>query len=462
MSEQVSTPLRTEIDRSRKGIETDSHSERLLSTMGNALSVEASALLRRIAGECENQKLLDLRLSDARTLFSPEEQRLLNDIENEACERPASVKSHTVIILKATRLCNLRCTYCNSWREGPGQVMELDILARVLRDALLAPGLNFLDIVWHGGEVTLLDTIYLTRALWIQEHYRSPRITVAHSIQTNATRLTPGWVAFLKDYEFSVGVSVDGPPEVHDARRKNIAGKGSWKDVKRGIDLLGDANVPFGVLAVVDECVIKTGAERYLEYLSKLGVFSVALLNVLPPNDPGSSNTTRYLEWDVYQAFMCDLFRRWWKSYRQTLVIRELQSLVEAVEHGTTGLCLYGQNCMGQYLTIEPDGRVSACDKYVDDQAFTFGSLKEGNLSALLHNSTNLRAAVVHVDSLKTSVSRCDYYKYCKGGCPHDARLNRLHHTTTDSECCGLHLLLEEISSVVGTNQNNERKVNEN
>src|ERR1700722_14762263 len=176
------------------GCDEGPHVNRLLDQMAAALSPTAAMLLRRIAAQSGNRSVLSLRLSPASDFFSLAEESLLTAIDEEQRVRPASLRGRTILILKATRLCNLRCTYCNSWREGPGQIMELDVLARVIRDALLAPGIDALDIVWHGGEVTLLDPKYLQRALWVQERYRRPGIDVTHSIQTNATRLNLKWI----------------------------------------------------------------------------------------------------------------------------------------------------------------------------------------------------------------------------------------------------------------------------
>lgn len=433
------------------------HYNRLTQTIGTVLSSDSSDLLADIAAQYEDPNYLELRFTPASELFSTQEVELLNSLEATCVPELSRVKSRTVVILKATRLCNLRCTYCNSWRDGPGQVMELDILARVLRDTLTAPTLKALDIVWHGGEVTLLKPSFLKRALWIQERYRPPDVQVFHSLQTNATRLTEEWIAFLKQYGLNVGVSIDGPPEIHDARRLTKSGNGSWKEVKRGIDLLRVSGVPFGVLAVIDQRVISCGAQRYLEYLSQLGVSSIALLNVLPPNNPDSLNPTSYLDWDAYQAFMCDLFKHWWSDYRNVFILRELQALVDAVKTGSTGLCLYASNCMGQYLTIEPDGRVSACDKYVGDSDYSFGSLRDTNLSVLLDNSRNLSRAISLVDSLKEAVTECEFFGFCKGGCPHDTRLNTTHLGLPAIGCCGLNNLLKVIVSTVTGDKETEK-----
>ena len=78
------------------------------------------------------------------------------------------------VIMKATRLCNLRCTYCHSWRSGPNQKMTFDVLAHSIHGALRDPSVGYVDFVWHGGEVTVLPVEFYRKALWLQERFRRP------------------------------------------------------------------------------------------------------------------------------------------------------------------------------------------------------------------------------------------------------------------------------------------------
>lgn len=389
----------------------------------------------------------ELRLTPPEKILRPAEIAALRECDERSAPVAGAVPRQLVVIVKATRLCNLRCTYCNSWREGPGQVMPFPVLAALTRDVVTNPTVANVDFVWHGGEVTLLSPEYLRKAIWLQEYYRRPEIEIANSIQTNATKLNDRWIQLLRELRISVGVSIDGPPEVHDLRRVHADGAGSWKDVKRGIDLLRENEIPFGALAVVDECVIRLGAEAYLGYLVDLGVQQVALLNALPPNTEACQGNAAYLPHQRFTEFLRDLFRAWWNGFRQSIEIRELQALVDAVTRGATGLCIFSrQNCMGQYLTVEPEGGVSACDKYVGIPEYEFGDIRGLELSRMLLQSKRLEQAKADVAAKKKRLEGCPHYRVCFGGCPHDIRLSERYQQSWTSECCGMSALIEDIS----------------
>jgi uncharacterized protein len=222
--------------------------------------------------------------------------------------------------------------------------------------------------------------------------------------------------------------------------------------VKRGIDLLREFEIPFGALAVIDECALELGAAAYLRYLVDIGVTQVALLNALPPNTENCAGTANYVPHDRFTSFLRDLFSAWWSTAHDAIEIRELQALVEAVSRGTTGLCIFNDNCMGQYLTIDPNGDVSACDKYVGDPAYMFGNLRERNLNEMLEQSTTLAAARAGVAAQKRRMSACPHYKICFGGCPHDVRLSEKYRPEWQPDCCGLSELIDDISQAVSGN----------
>ncbi len=424
--------------------------ERTLAQLEPLVSEKSLGDLQAILA-MERSAVWDLHLTPIEEVFSAQERSTLETMTPQPYGR-SGLKRQMVIILKATRLCNLRCTYCNAWREGPNQIMEFSVLAKLIREILATQQVQNVDFVWHGGEVTLLPTSYLKKALWLQQHYCLPQTTVANSIQTNATRLTPEWLSFLRDYGFGVGVSIDGPPEIHDKRRVTKSGRGTWRDVKRGIDLLREFEIPFGALAVIDECALELGAAAYLRYLVDIGVTQVALLNALPPNSTDCAGTAAYVPHDRFTGFLRDLFAAWWSTARDAIEIRELQALVEAVARGTTGLCIFNDNCMGQYLTIDPNGDVSACDKYVGDPAYMFGNLRERNLNEMLEQSTTLAAAHAGVAAQKRRMSACPHYKICFGGCPHDVRLSEKYRPEWQPDCCGLSELIDDISLAVSGN----------
>lgn len=415
-----------------------------LQSIESRLDDRLATVVRSLATQY-GEPLLGLREICPNDILSTEEVGLLEQIESEAVAPPSLPQETLVIILKATRLCNLRCSYCNSWRAGSGQVMDFEILARLMRSTLATPNLRHLQIVWHGGEITLLKPEYVRKALWLQERYRRGGTKVDNCIQTNGTRISREWVELLRDYRIAVGVSIDSSPELHDSRRLTKNGKGSWDAAQAGIARLADGDVDIGLLAVIDEDALAMGAATYLEGLAAQGVTGVAVLNALPANEADRANSAAYLNWDRYVAFMREMFAIWWDRYRDAFDIRELSALITALRGQRHGLCIYDGNCMGKYVTVEPDGRLSACEKYVGNRGYDFGRLGNRSIAEAFGASTTLRAAVEAVDAQKRAAEKaCDYFTICQGGCPHDA-LNNARFGQAGSGCCGLRSLIEDM-----------------
>jgi uncharacterized protein len=338
-----------------------------------------------------------------------------------APDPPAGGVPVLTVIMKATRLCNLRCTYCHSWRAGPDQTMTFEVLARSIRDALRDPSVRWVDFVWHGGEATVLPVPFYRKALWLQERFRRPGQTVLNTVQTNGTRLTDEWLAFLREHDVGVGVSLDGPPEIHDARRVDARGQPTSTRVRAGLERLRTAGIErWGALMVVDELVREAGARRLLEYLAEIDVRRVALLNVLPENTaPGEAHRGDYLPFPRFVEFLRELFREWHAGFRDRLSIRELADLAGQLEGGHPQICVFAGDCFGTYLTVEPTGEVSACDKYIDDGEYRFGHVLETGLTGA---QLSERLAAVRADNRAATgrMRSCRWFGVCHGGCPHD------------------------------------------
>src|SRR5262249_43774159 len=105
----------------------------------------------------------------------------------------ATARTQFVMVMKATRLCNLRCSYCHFWREGTGEIMPFSILARTIRAVLRPTSTQAVEFVWHGGEATLLPLSYFEKAMWLQEKFRRPGQLVNNTLQTNGVRLDDEW-----------------------------------------------------------------------------------------------------------------------------------------------------------------------------------------------------------------------------------------------------------------------------
>jgi len=337
-------------------------------------------------------------------------------------------------------LCNLRCSYCNAWREGPNQIMPMDVVERTTKEALQLPWMRKVDFAWHGGETTLLKVDYFYRALEFQSKYRGDRI-VENIIQTNATLLDDKWISIFKDGNFQVGVSIDPPPERHARERKTKGGRDSWQATIDGIRQLEAAHIRYGALVVVNEELLDYGAERFLACLAEYGLTSVGLLNVVPDNRDPSKKEPNYLGWNSFVQFLIDVYFAKQERYRH-LRIRELDSLVDNIVKGVPSICIYAGNCMGQYVTVEPSGEVKACDKYVYDNEYSFGELAASSLADILTGPAVASTRQEYFEQLEP-LKECQYFKYCNGGCPHDQYLRRRVDSSTEIRCCGLAPLVE-------------------
>ncbi len=383
----------------------------------------------------------------AEEILAPEEVEVYERLRAEP-DPDAGGQAVLTVIMKATRLCNLRCTYCHSWRSGPNQKMTFEVLAHSIRGALRDPSVGYVDFVWHGGEVTVLPVEFYRKALWLQERFRRPGQTVLNTVQTNATRLSDEWLAFLHDHDIGVGVSLDGPPEIHDARRVDAAGRPTSARVREGIERIRAACITrWGVLMVVDGDVCALGPRRLLEYLTEIGVKRVSLLNVLPENTPtGAPLKGDYLSFPRYVDFLRGLFELWWGEYRERIVVSDLADLSGQVGGAPAQLCIFAGGCFGLYLTIEPTGEVSACDKYIDDDEYRFGHVLESGLTGV--QSAERLAAVRRENARAVERMRdCRWFGVCHGGCPHDHYTSERRLPRYDGRCCGLAPLLDDIAA---------------
>jgi uncharacterized protein len=391
------------------------------------------------------------------SIFTREEIEVINKINPENYKGPY-IGDSIVAVMKATRLCNLRCKYCHSWKEGPNEIMKFDILVKSILGILNAEDMRVIDFTWHGGETTILPIEFYLKVLWLQHKYKSDKQVIKNAIQTNGTMLSDKWIKFLKKYDFSVGVSMDGPEEIQDKYRVDKLGRPTSQKVRASIKSLIENNINFGVLMVLDYELIKLGSERILSYLVDCGVKAVAILNVIPENTKaGQPIKGNYLDWDTYMTFLKDLFVLWFSKYKDKINVRELSSLLSNIENkgvNKNTICIYAGKCMGKYITIEPDGTVSSCDKYIGDSDYIFTNLKYLPLSVGMSGSKNLEN-VRHITAEETELldKSCKYFSICNGGCPHDFRLNNMYNKNFSNKCCGLSSLIEHMNDYLSINQ---------
>ena len=389
-----------------------------------------------------------LNAFDALELVHPEDLLPADCLDGLAIERPtASLEpvaepragksmdyaGYACVILKATRRCNLRCVYCHDWQELDSPIMPISLQLTLFRRLLREARFSVVDIVWHGGEPTLLGRARLQKALFLQRSFCDERHIIRNSIQTNATLIDDGWVSFFRRYRFRVGVSIDGPAELHDRTRCGVNGRPTFGLVRRGLRLLKEAGLLSGVIMVATPALVEAGASSILDFLESEGIASASILPVRPGSEPGSNGAT--LPVKDYVGFLIRLEAERRRRAGRGPRIREIETVRRAVNGTSAYHCELLGNCIGAFFAVEPDGRVWHCDKFAGDPAYELGNIRTHGFRSLQLGPAATRLRTGLAETLQ-GFSGCRYRHMCQGWCPHEHYVAGHHDGPAD--CCGL------------------------
>jgi uncharacterized protein len=391
-----------------------------------------------------------MRLRDEQApLLTPVEKRLVERLAGEqhrGVDAPGAMPFLTLIV-KGTRLCNLRCQYCHDWRTGRDQRMPFNVLAHVVARALGDPAHRVVNFIWHGGETTVLPIAFYERALLLQSRFRQPGQTVRNSIQTNGTRITADWARFLRANEIAVGVSIDGPREIHDKTRRYASGRGSFDDVLRGLSLLEEHGVDHSVLMVIDEEAYSLGPEAIFSFFAEHRIKSFGLLAAKPTNQPDAAPLTpaeHYVDPTRFMRFLAKLSDIRGEHGDRAIQIRELDVLERRIAGTKHRPCTLAGNCLGGYFLVEPNGDVAHCDLFLGDPAYTLGNVVR-NTFAEIRTSEPLQALQRSNEQALAKLRVCPEFEVCNGWCPHERYASVRHNPHHSDECCGLKGLIAHL-----------------
>jgi len=277
---------------------------------------------------------------------------------------PQSSLNH---IVKIAARCNLNCSYCyvynqadTTWRDRPAVMSKDTFIAtieRIRRHCLLS-GQETVTIAFHGGEPTLVGP---SRFAWMGALARERLgdiVRVELVIQTNGTRLDPGWLAVLREHEVRVSISLDGPKEINDRYRVDRRGRGSHDATARGIALLRESGMPFGILSVV-----QPGADSLLihHHFLELGCSSIAYL--LPSYTHDTIGPIRKKLGPTPCAdFLIPIFDDWWFNGSIDVSIREFWNIGRVIMGGSSRLDSIGNPPL-HFVCVETDGSMQGLDK---------------------------------------------------------------------------------------------------
>lgn len=324
-----------------------------------------------------------------------------------------------LLIKPASSLCNMRCRYCfyadvSSRREvqNRGVMSEetLEILVRAaLRYASGSCGFNF-----QGGEPTLAGLDFYRRLIELQNKYNVNRVEIFNAIQTNGYLIDDEWAKFLADNRFLVGLSLDGPAEIHDACRLDPAGKGTHTRVLRAAAALDRQGAEYNILCVVNNFVARHGRKVY-NFFRQSGFRYLQFIPCLDPFD-GDERHDYSLTAERYAGFLKATFDLYYDDFcrGEYTSVRTFDNYVSMLAGRPPEACGM-QGVCSSYFTVEGDGSVYPCDFYVLDR-YRMGSVLEDSFAAMAGSE----AAVRFVEESKpvdSSCQSCGYFPFCRGGC---------------------------------------------
>jgi uncharacterized protein len=338
-------------------------------------------------------------------------------------EGPAAVVGPTpritsLLIKPASAVCNLDCSYCfyldrdaDPYKALPGRRMTMETLERLV-DTWLFYSYPESVFAFQGGEPTLAGLRFFEKLVEFQQQYGRNGQNVSNALQTNAILLDDDWARLFKQYNWLLGVSLDGPQEVNDLYRYNKEGRGTWKRVIQSIETLQKHKVEFNVLCVLSQANVEKPRELYRFYKS-LGVDNVQFIPLAEFDGNGNPRPFTITA-DQYGRFLCEIFDLWWPD-RRKFRIRFFDNTAEALAGMKPGTCTMHETC-DSYVVVEYNGDVYPCDFFVE------GGWKLGNTTLDSWSEIARRQRRFSFASKKTiahpDCQICEYQSICHGGCP--------------------------------------------
>lgn len=342
-----------------------------------------------------------------------------------------------VLAKPAGPACNLRCSYCfylekkDLFGRSESTRMRDDTLEAFVRDYIGAQDTPEVGFGWQGGEPTLRGLDFFRRVVELQRRYAGGR-KVSNMFQTNGMLIDAEWAEFLAANEFLVGISIDGPPGLHDTQRIDAHGSGTASRVLQGLEHLKAHGVEFNTLTVVSRAnarhplkvyrFLKEIGSRYIQFIplverTRRGSASSALAG---PPAAGSLRDAEVARWSVspvgYGDFLLAVFEEWVQHDIGSIFVQMFDNALGSWVGEGAGLCVFAETC-GRQVALEHDGSVYSCDHYVYPE-YRLGNLHESSLADLLDSDVQQRFGDAKRDALPAQCRRCEFRFACHGGCP--------------------------------------------
>jgi uncharacterized protein len=323
-------------------------------------------------------------------------------------------------------LCNLNCEYCfflSKEKLYPGSSFRMtdDLLEEYIRQLIVGQQVPEATVAWQGGEPTLMGLDFFRRSIHYEEKYRRPGMAIHNTIQTNGVLLDEEWCKFFKENNFLVGISLDGPRELHDFYRKDKAGRPTFDRVMHAVRLMQQHNVDFNILATVNAANVGHPLEVYRFFRDEVGAQFIQFIPIVERKNEtgyqeGDRVTDRSVKPDQYGRFLTSIFDEWVRRDVARVFVQTFDVALAAWAGAPPGVCAFAPTC-GTALVLEHNGDLYSCDHFVEPK-YLLGNIQETPLSELVASEKQVRFGLDKLQGLPGYCRACEVRFACHGECP--------------------------------------------
>jgi uncharacterized protein len=342
-------------------------------------------------------------------------------------------------------VCNLDCKYCFFLSKEmlyPGSRFRMadELLETYLKQLLESHRTPEVTVAWQGGEPTLMGLEFFKRSVEYARKYKKPNQTVVYTMQTNGTKLDDDWCAFFKEHNFLIGLSVDGPQELHDAYRVNKGGKGTFDQVMRGWEVLKKHEVDFNILCTVHAANADHPSEVYRFFRDELEANFVQFIPIVERTTPstlpladqgwgetdsgqrplytqeGHMVTHRSVKPKQFGSYLIGVFEEWVRRDVGTVFVQMFDVALANWVGAPGAICVFQPTC-GLALALEHNGDLYSCDHFVEPD-YLLGNIQETPMFELVTSDQQRQFGLDKRDKLPRYCQECDVRFACHGGCP--------------------------------------------
>ncbi len=332
-----------------------------------------------------------------------------------------------VMVKPAGPACNLACKYCfyldktQFFSDDEIFRMSDDVLEKFTKDYIEALGnIPEINFSWQGGEPTILGVDFFRKAVELQKKYANGK-KITNALQTNGTLINDEWCEFFKENNFLIGVSIDGPRELHDAFRVDKKNEGSFDNVVQGIEFLKKHKVDFNALTVVNQLNSQHPLKVY-HFLKNLGVEFIQFIPIVEQKvfDPKSEVQADVTDFSVkpkeFGKFLSKIFDEWvTKDVGKTFVQQFDAALGNWLGVGGS-VCVYSAIC-GNSVILEHNGDLYSCDHFMYPD-YKLGNIMEKDLRKMVYSEFQIQFGRDKFLAVPTQCKECKVVFACRGGCP--------------------------------------------